>query len=337
MSNEKKDAANFGSIADALNSGDSEALERLMSAEVEEDEQEPEVEENEEVATPVEVEDDSNSSEAEPEEKPDAETPPEGEAVESTATPAVEPPKDEVEDLRRELHRYKSDAGRVPFMQRRLVEMERELRAVKARTAVDGVSPTVDPSKVELDPETAAQIEELRSIDPIMAKTLERVAKAAVATASRKVESVVETYTQADQEAEDSRFYSEQKTALVQAVPQADAIFATPEWKAWKETLSPGRRAMAESAYAEEVVQAIYAFAADMQQQQGRAEAPATQVVAAAPAQEASEVAQARQRKVNASAEVKNPSARGTVPFDEDKLFAEMYNQIGKESHILKT
>lgn len=330
MSDNKKETVSFGSIADALNSGDDAALERLMSAE-EEEQQEPEVEETEELATPVE-EADPDQPVAEPEE-----TSPKEDTVESTATTAVEPPKDELEELRKELHRYKSDAGRVPFMQRRLVEMERELRAVKARTAVETSATSVDPSKVELDPETAAQIEELREIDPVMAKTLERVARAAIATASRKVENVVDTFTQADQEAEDNRFYVEQKTALIQAVPQADAIFATPEWSAWKETLSPGRRAMAESAYAEEVVQAIYAFAADMQQQQGRVAAPVATTQPAAPAQEASEVAQARQRKVNASAEVKNPSAKGSVPFDEEKLFAEMYNQIGKESHILKT
>ena len=331
MSDSKKETVSFGSIANALNSGDEDALERLMAAEVEEEEAEPEVEETEEVAPPVE-EADPDQSDVEPEETSEEEV-----AVESTATTAVEPPKDELEELRKELHRYKSDAGRVPFMQHRLVKMERELRAVKARTAVETPATSVDPSKVELDAETAAQIEELRDIDPVMAKTLERVARAAIATASRKVETVVDTFTQADQEAEDNRFYVEQKTALVQAVPQADAIFATPEWSAWKETLSPGRRAMAESAYAEEVVQAIYAFAADMQQQQGRVAAPPVQVQSAAPAQEASEVAQARQRKVNTSAEVKNPSAKGSVPFDEEKLFAEMYNQIGKESHILKT
>lgn len=326
--NKEKEVADYGSIANALSSGDLDTLDRLMTAEEEKEEETPEVAEEEEVATPTE--------EADPDQPSDEpEVPEEEQAADQTAPVAVDPAKNELEEIKRELHRYKSDAGRVPHMQRRVVELERELRAIKARTAVEGATPSkaVDPSNVELDPETAAQIEELRGIDPIMAKTLERVAKAAVATAARKVDSAVETFTQADQEAEDSRFYAEQKTALIQAVPQADAIFASPEWKAWKESLSPGRRAMAESAYADEVVTAIYAFAADMQKH--------TQVPAPAsppsPAPEASEVAQARQRKVASAAEVKNPSAKASSPFDEEKLFAEMYNQIGKESHILKT
>lgn len=322
----KKEEANFDSIAAAMASGNTTEVDRLMAIEEEVDTETEE--ETEEVATPeAEVDPDQPSDDQEEESETEEVK---DEASDEAAKAAASAAPVELEELRKELHKYKSDAGRVPFMQRRLVEMERELLAVKARTAVSGASTPADLGAVELDKETQEQIEELRSIDPILAKTLERVAKSAVAAAASKVDTAVSTFTQHDQELEDNRFYEEQKIALVQAVPQADAIFASPEWREWKQSLSPGRKAMAESAYAEEVTQAIYAFAADMQRQHGTA--PAQQVTP--PAQEADAVAEARQRKVATSAEVKNPSAKGSVPFDEEKLFAEMYKNIGKENHL---
>lgn len=327
MAKNKEEEANFDSIAAAMASGNTAELDRLMASENTESE---EVEETEEVAPPEAEIDPDQSSEDQGEESETEEVEDASSVIEAADTNAASPAPVEVEDLKKELHKYKSDAGRVPFMQRRLVELERELLAVKARTAVSATSNPADLSTVELDKETQDQIEELRSIDPILAKTLERVAKSAVASAASKVDNAVNTFTQHDQEIEDSRFFDEQKSALVQAVPQADAIFASPEWREWKQSLSPGRRAMAESAYAEEVTQAIYAFAGDMQQRYGNANAQ--QVTP--PAQEADAVTQARQRKVNTSAEVRTPSAKAAAPFDEDKLFAEMYKTIGKENHL---
>jgi hypothetical protein len=274
--------------------------------------------------TPTKGETDSSEGEK----KPEAAVP-----AASTATEKV----DELEALKKELHQYNSDAGRVPFMQRRLAELERELRATKARDVTNtskGNASKPNTADIELDPDIQKDIDELREIDPVLAKTMERIAKAAAATSKQQVDHAVTTLTQQEQEAEDFRFYTEQKTRLLTEIPQAEQIFASPEWARWKDSLTPGRRQLAESGYADEVKQAIYAFAADM-----RAANPASvqspPVEDSKPATpEKTEVTEARQRRVDTSTQVPNPSAKKEETFDTEQAFREIYNELAKANHL---
>lgn len=354
--NEKLNEPSMEELADAIQKGDVDSLDRLMAVEKTESEdnknpKEPESAETEEEPTEKEEPEEAEAEpvkedekgEEESEEEPEASTP---EAATTAASPANQAQVDEIEALKKELHRYKSDAGRVPHMQRRMAELERELRAVKARNPDNpdaSKSAQVDVNSVELDEETKAQIEELRAIDPVYAKTVERAAKAAIAAASSRFQNSFDTYVSEEQRAEDERFYIEQKALLTEMIPRHEEIFATPEWKQWKESLSPGKRAMAESAYADEVAQAIYAFAADMQRyQQAHAQAPQQQPAAPAtpsqstPSAEESEVHKARQNKIAKAAGVPNTAAKKTQEFDPEKVFEQAYNDIVKTNHIVK-
>lgn len=322
----------FAAIQRAMLDGNQAELDRLMAVEpAKEPVKEPEVPE-----VPETPEITSNPEEPSNEDEPgkEPENPEAAPSAASTATNA-----DELETLKRELHQYKSDAGRMPFIQRRMAELERELRAYKAREVAptQGNPSKVDTSKVEIDPEVQKQIDELKEIDPVLAKTMETIAKTAIGAANQARSSAVEEVTKQEQEAEDYRFYTEQKSILLQQVPQADAIFQTPQWQQWKQGLSPGRRAMAESGYADDVVTALHAFAADMQRQYGTAQpAPAaqpTQPVATTP--EKTEVTEARERKVATAATVHNPSAKKPEVFDEQAAFREIYKQVAKEQNIL--
>lgn len=358
----------FDAIAKALESGDLESLDKLMKSEEEIQYTEPEADPTES-AEPELPGDDATKTETvevESEDSPSNEEVANGETTDPVAeepsTPEAAPPAastatpviDETEELKKELQRYKSDAGRVPFIQRRMAELERELRAYKARdTQTTQSAPKVTTDGVELDEETKRQIDELREVDPVMAKTMERVAKAAIAGSKAQVDHVFTTYTKAEQDDDDQRFLIEQQAELVRDVPNAYQIFAHPAWAQWKQTLTPGQRAMAESAYAADVKQAIYAFAAVMQQQeaqpqqaaQPQAQQPAqvVQAVVAAPVatpastEESDKIKEARARKVATSAEAKPTSAKAAVEFDQDAYFREMYEKIGKENHILKS
>lgn len=341
-------------LALAIQKGDMSELDRLMAVETAPETQETPGEpenasaEPETPAVEDEAEDKDAKTEGEQPETPEVEEPTPSatpEAAPVAASPAT-PNAQEIDQLRQELHRYKSDAGRVPFMQRRMAELERELRQFKAQTPnnPNGVKPNPsDINSVELDDETKAQIEELRSIDPVYAKTVERAAKAAIAAATTKAQNSFDSYVSATQADEDERFYIEQKARLLELVPQAEQVFQTPEWKQWKATLSPGRRAMAESAYAEEVRDAIYAFAADMQRyQQGNvAAAPVQQPVQQAPqptpsAPEESEVEKARKQRMQKAAGVPNPSAKKEQQLDPEAYFTEAYNQIARQQGLIK-
>lgn len=346
----------FGSIAKALSEGNQDELDRLMAVK-EEDEEDPskkkpdESPDTDEDDTKDEEEDTSEESKKEKEDEEDKDEEsddddeplfeekkePEKGKKKEAATPAASPATDK--NLEQELHRLRSDAGRVPFMQRRLAELERELRAYKARTPDSSKesksAPTAEAlAKIELDPDTKKEIEDLKEIDPVLARTLERVSKLAIHNANTRTDHVVETFTQSEREAEEQRFYMEQKAELSRMIPRHDEVFSMPEWREWKDTLTPGQRALAESAYANEVAQAIYAFADHMRRREGVTDEDGKTPSTPTPKPK-TEVSEARSRKVGSTADVKSSAAKHDEPFDEDKYFREMYNKIGKDSHIL--
>lgn len=343
-SNEKEVTSNtslddFDSISEALSSNNYENLSRLMTAKEKEGSENKEEEEEENVTEDDNVasEEDDAEQEGEVSDESDEEEGSEEKEKEAASQSAASTAKNIDEDLQAELHRLRSDAGRVPFLQRQLAELQRELRASKARStqvSSEGKAKSADLTSVELDAETQKEIDELKEVDPVLARTIERIAKTAIFTANSRAEHVVDTLTQSEREQEEMKFLMEQKSILAQKIPQHEQIFASNEWKQWKDTLTPGQRALAESSYANEVEAAIYAFAAEMRRRQGVG-ANAAGEVQAPPAVD-DKVKKARQEKVQASPEVKNPNAKQRQVFDEEQAFQEMYNQIGKANHILK-
>jgi hypothetical protein len=351
---DKQEINTFDALATAMQDGKMEEVERLMALETPTDKTEstPDPEEKEESAEEEDAEEEEENQETEDssEDKGESGTEtkvdePEKKSKEAAKT-AASPSKDAetLEELKQKLHRAQSDAGRVPYLQRQLEELRREIRATKARSTEDATQGNKASSvkrveDIKLDPETQQNIDALKEADPVLAATIERTTKAAIFAAQSSVDHAVTTFTDEDQKAEDDRFYVEQKAILIERIPQADAIFATPEWRNWKEQLTPGQKALAESPYANEVEQAIYAFAADMQRYQS-ANAAATsdtkQKEEVPPVQE-SEVKQAREKKLNQAAGAKAPAAKKTSELDEQAYFEQMYNEIGKRDHILKS
>ena len=318
-------SADFNAMAAAMDSGNFDELNRLMAVEGEET---PAKTPNpdEPVETPEDTPDEP--TEADTSLEPEVDTPVTEPEAAPPAASTVQTP-DELATLKQELHKLKSEAGRVSHMQRRTAQLEQELRALKARAPEVSTAVPTDISKIQLDPETQQELDDLKEIDPVMARTLERIAKTAVLTANVKADTVVQAITQHDQEAEDQRFFLEQKSLLSEMIPNHDQIFASDQWREWKEKLSPGRRGLAESGYADEVAQAVYAFAADMQRLQ-QSTSPAPVVV---PTPE-SAVTKTRARKVEQSADVRSTAPRTTAVFNEDDYFKEMYEKAASDNHI---
>lgn len=353
--NKDGDDADLGTLYNAIQSGDSEELGRLMTADVEEDpdkkadkvvEGDPPNDPSKEAGNESNPEDnveDEDKKDQESDESDDS-------GKQKEAAPAASNPnaadevstlKAQIEELRSQNHKYMSDAGRVPYLQRRLAELERQARAAPARQspATTGGNASIsdeDLKNVELDPVTQKEIDDLKEVDPVVARTMERTAKAAALIAQRRFEAALNERDNSSREIEDSRFFEEQMSELTSQIPQAPQIFQTREWSEWKAGLTPGQRAMAESPYAVDVVRAIHAFAADMQARMGtQQQAPSGQSNTATPPEAQNQVAEARARKADSSPEVRNPSAKNTSDIDEDKLFSQMYTQEGKKSHIL--
>lgn len=323
----------FADLADAVASGNSADLDRLMGKEPEKEEEEIEVES---------VEDDADNEGDKPQEVVEENT---DEAATAASTATDNKEVDELSELKNELHRLKSDAGRVPYLQRRMQEMDRELRAYKARVAAaESIQPGDQPNANPTLPEKVKKrIEALREIDPDLAETLEEM-HTSLAQEARGAKAAVEVLQTHDQEEQDRQFFMEQKQELLRAIPQADDLFKRPEWKMWKEQTTPGRRALTETGYAQDMVQAIYAFAADMQQLHGNnGQASKSQAnseggdplnTSAQQQQTPSVVKENRERKVQVAAEIKSPAAKASVAFDNETAFQEQYAKALKDMNI---
>lgn len=312
----------FADLSAAIASGTNADLDRLM-ADQNADEQEEQTQEST-------TEEETPASEESPEGEPATEATTEVAQPEAAAAASPE------EDIQKELHRLRSDAGRVPFLQRRLQELERDLRATKARTSQStATADAVSTEGVEIPAHLKKKYDQIRETDPDLADTLEETVKLQIAYARQQGATAVETTLQAQQEEEDRRFFEDQKSKLLNIIPDADRVFAMPEWKQWKESLTPGRKALASSAYAEEMAQAIYAFAADYQAARGQPviQQPTQAIPAQAQAQPENPVQQARERKMATAATTPTPAARATQQLDEKQYFQEIYDKLHKDMY----
>lgn len=344
----------------AVTSGDQTEIDRLMAVELPEPKEEPQKEEVEEPedGTPevkepkgdddVDTEDTSSEVVDEDGDKKDEAAAGKPDAASKPADAVKETP--EIEALKAEIHRLKSDAGRVPYMQRKMQELERELRDAKLSPRKPERSSEAKPENDDVIPKSVQKrLAALKEIDPDLAETLEEMTRTLREEAMANSQQVAQTVTQEADARADEEFVAQQYQSLVAEVPWAPQAFQSPEWKQWKQTLSPARRAFAESMYADEVKIALVAFANDMQ---ARAQQNGNQAPAATPpvttseggdpneqgTTEASKVQQARERKLNTSGTAPTSVAakRNSVEVDEQKLFSEIYAQIQKDNHLVR-
>lgn len=244
------------------------------------------------------------------------------------ATPAT--PQDssaeEIARLKEELHRAKSDAGRLPFLNRRVQELERQLTKVP--------SPAAKPGETEeLPPHLKEKIARMREIDPDNADLMEEIYRANAAKAA-EVANAFNTAQQLAAEREEEEYVRSEYNKVVNAIPEAEAVFRSSEWKQWVGMLTPNHRAMAESSNANEVITALQAFAVDAERHLGGYKWKATPAVntATTPEPQVSATARAaetsRAARLSSSATVKGSAARATAELDAEALFKEAYEKV---------
>lgn len=239
----------------------------------------------------------------------------------------------ELEALRTDLHRYKSDAGRVPFLNRRVQELERQLQdasrtpAPKPETAGD------------LPPNLKAKVDRLREVDPDMADTLEETYKT-IAAEHNKLAAAQLRDIEIRRQSEDNAYATDQYTRLVNVFPEAPQVFASQKWKDWKSRLTPNYRALAESSNADEVAEALRNFKVDAERHMGGYDwATRTTTEVAPPAQQsqrAAVTAASRAQRLSQSTQNKSVAARNdTSDVDLESIFKDAYD-AGIESFRVK-
>jgi len=231
-----------------------------------------------------------------------------------------------IQAVETELHRFKSDAGRVPGLQKRMAELEKRLTTPKGGDSDPGSS------KAALSDKQKAALADLRENDPVLADGVE---KALLAGNDELRQELAERQREAD-EAEYARLQEEHGQAeyqrLVSMVPQAPAVFQSSDWKNWKASLKPSDRVVAESNNADEVYQALMWFKSDLERYY--ATNPNARP-AQAPTQAAPSVAPVTQATPATPVPQVAPKTKGgslaAQPNAKDLTEAQMYAQVWKE------
>lgn len=334
IENEKDAVALFDDISKSLRSGDPSELRGIMD--VNDDEQEVTSSEEEEVeeVSPDEdqpTEESAEEDEQEEEEEPSEEAPKEPAEDEDEETAEEDPLselKAQLEALRKENHSLKSQAGRVPHVQRRLKEIDKKLEELSTRRS----SPSESPS-AKIKPKVKERLESIRKSDPELADVIESAISDATDGLSEELYSREAESLTLQREQELLEFREEQAQQLLVKHPNAPEVFNSPAWAEWKKEQSPGIRALAESEYASEVSDAFQRYADDMVKKYPDLAPKETPASDNSEQEKARQIEGERQRKKQTAVVSDSPKAAGKVklPDDPAALFEKYSAQIRKE------
>lgn len=235
--------------------------------------------------------------------------------------------REQLEKLGKENHALKSQAGRVPHVQRRLKELEERLEALNKTSPANHPSATIQPKVLE-------QLKGIRESDPeladAIAKAIEQATSGLAAEDVHRQREVLEL--QRNQEL--ASYQADQINLLLEMVPNAKEVVASPQWSEWKNAQSADIVRLAESDDANSVALAMRIYGDDMRVKYPQLAAPVQKTDPAKPSDEdaakAAKIEQeriARQQaasKVNAS----NVTPQGGLPDDPEALFKKYYTDI---------
>jgi DNA repair exonuclease SbcCD ATPase subunit len=325
----------FNSVSKAINDSDPNKLTELM------EQKEPEVETPEvppvvDPPAPEEPETPDNKDDKAPEEVPTPDDP-----LAKAGDADVVPPVAEDEDvakLREQLKKLEKDnqhlrsqAGRVPSVQRKLKELDKKLEELRAAQT----SPSSQPSS-KISPKVAEKLKGIQETDPELAKAITE-ALGAVAEASDEVASdlrakQIETVEMLRQN-EISEHQAYQADRLLEMYPNAPEVFRSPSWVEWKKSQTAGIVRLAESDTADEVAKAFNMYAEDMVRlhpelatpsaDKGESTPPVTDEAAKKAAQIEAERKKAREKAANVS----NPPASTKSAPDNDRAYFEKISE----------
>lgn len=324
----------FNQVSKSLQNADSEKLSELMEQEAPLEEAPIEEVKPEEAEESVEQPEDDDGKEevTPPEEKAE-------EAGEEKKEEVAEP--DELTKLREQLakvskenHALKSQAGRVPHVQRKLQELDKKLEEIAKLRA----SPSSQPS-AKIKPKIDDLLKGVKSTDPELADAI--AAAIAEATDGLAADSLTneEKTLRLIRDNEHQTYQDLEANRLLEMYPNAPDVFASSSWAEWKSTQSPRMQGLATSDSADDVATAFELYARDMMAKHpelaaktevAKEETPAAK---SAEALKAEQIETERKRKKETSANVQNPSAPGKVgmPDDPEALFKKFSEQIRKE------
>ena len=222
--------------------------------------------------------------------------------------------------LQKENQSLRSQAGRVPHVQRKLDEMDKKLAQLMA-------SPSSQAS-AKITPKVEQLLKDIDDTDPTLAKALKEVVATAVEGIdeehrSREIENL-----RALREQEARAYQETEAQRLLQMYPMAPQVFASPQWAEWKKEQPDHVLKLAQASDADAVALAFELYARDMQ-----AKYPETVAPKLENNDEANRVEEERKRKKQTAANLDRGNAplKDKGPADPAALFAKFSEEIRKE------
>jgi phosphopantetheine adenylyltransferase len=336
---DKEAQAIFNQTSKALREDDGAKLSELM-------EQKP-LEEEAPIVTDPPEEDKTAETKVEdeqPEEKDDKDVVNDPPAVEADAVDDEDKDKDkapsELDLLKEQLakvskenHALKSQAGRVPHVQRRIQELDKKLAELSKGT------PPSSQASAKITPKVLEKLKGIRETDAELADTIaEVIGLTADGIADDVRTQEVENLT-ALRKQEYQQYQEHEAARLLEMYPNAPEVFGSPSWAEWKKEQSHQIVALAESDSADDVSFVFEKYARDMVAKYPELakvedkEADKTVVVSDEEREKARKIEEARSRKKETSVTVGSPTATGKVGLPEDPLalFKKFSEDIRKE------
>jgi hypothetical protein len=317
----------FNNVSNSLRSNDTTKLDELMTSEPTTEEEKVEDESLPDEPTqdePVDTEEEDNKDG--PQDTAD-------DPVDDNEDPTKSVELDEVTKLREQLaklekdnHSLRSQAGRVPHVQRRLQELDKKLADLEKSAA-----PSSQPNDKVL-----AALKGIKETDPELAESVATAIANAMAEVAASSHNVAKETLTTLRAVEAESAHASEMDRLLTMYPNAKEIFASPHWKEWKTTQTDVWKAAASSDNADDVAEAFERYSRDMVKKFPElANVSKTEEVKAEPVknERAEQIEEERARKKATTAKVGAPNApaKVSVPDDPDALFKKFSEQIRKE------
>ena len=247
----------------------------------------------------------------------------------------IEELRKEKEKTDREIHHFRSQAGRMKAVSRDMKKYDERLEELQRQLA----SPSNRPSAAVLG-KVKEKFKSIEDIDPELASILESALGDALVgietdTLNREKETISLLRQREIEEHE-----AAEAERLLQMYPNAAEVFNSPAWKEWKQEQPKGILALAESSSADEVATAfrLYSDAMLAKYPELSSGSGKKQDESSAPKQpdpKATQIEAERRRKKEGAVSVGSSNAQGKVglPDDPNALFNKYYEQIRKQRY----
>lgn len=332
----------FNEISKAIQDNDSTKLSELTEQSAPDDDVNKE--QPDQTQPEVNTEDDSKDDTTTPADGKDDETSPLDKPADDNADDKKEEGKPEVSDevaalkeqiekLNKDNHNLRSQAGRIPSVQKRIRELDKKLEELASKQT----SPSSQPSD-KLKPEIDELLKGVKETDPELAEAIAKAIAKATEGVAQEIRTKERETISLLREQESIAYQEMEANRLLEMYPNAAEVFRSEHFIKWKANQPDGVRALAESSSADEVSVAFEKYAKDMVTQYpelaDKATTPATPVVDGKDnTEQARKIEAERQKRKTTTANVSSPNASGKIPVNDnpEALFEKHFKEIQKQ------